>query len=359
MFGNFRAAISKFFKGPGGKPAKEPILEFFLSTLDVRANAIAPRIVGDTGKETLLTKVQAKLVNFTYSDPIDELWSQAWYLERLLALIEPPDGLFLELNRRTNEAIERGIPTSVRLKKTLDSASTDLYTTSKPPKLKDNAELSVRMLLLDALEEIHWTYKRRFSARPLIKEATSRTIWVGIIAFCLFISPYVTLYVALCFQWINKTELSEFWYGLPLWSALTAGLFGAFFSRLIFLQTSIASLSLEAIGDAREKRTIILRGLVGMCGALIVYFFLQSGLIQGSVFPRFNDLGIYRFAWPKVEKGTPEVSQGIQWLIILPSEQLSLLVVWCFLAGFSERLVPNILASTEKTLSDAAQKDNK
>jgi hypothetical protein len=89
MFGSFRAVISKFLKGPGSNPAKEPILQFFLSTLDVRANAIAPRIAGNTEKEPILTKVQDKLANFTYSDPIDELWSQAYYLERLLALIEP------------------------------------------------------------------------------------------------------------------------------------------------------------------------------------------------------------------------------------------------------------------------------
>jgi hypothetical protein len=274
--GYFRAAISKFLKGPGSQPAEEPILQFFLSTLDVRADALAPRIGNDPGKVTILTKVKTNIAQFPYSDPIYELWDEAYRLERLLALIEPPDGLFLELNRRTNEAIEQGIPTSVRLKKTLDSASTDLYTASKPPKLKDNAELSVRMLLLDALEEIHWTYKRRFCARPLIKQATRRTVVVGIIAFCLFISPYVALYVALYLKYIKTTQLSEIWYGLPLWSALTAGLFGAFFSRLIFLQTNIASLSLDAISDAGERMTITLRGLVGMCGALIVYFFLQS-----------------------------------------------------------------------------------
>jgi hypothetical protein len=63
------------------------------------------------------------------------------------------------------------------------------------------------------------------------------------------------------------------------------------------------------------------------------------------------------FSWPpEAEKITLEEGKDIPWQIILPSQHLSLLIVWCFLAGFSERLVPNILASTEKTLSDAAQK---
>ena len=40
---------------------------------------------------------------------------------------------------------------------------------------------------------------------------------------------------------------------------------------------------------------------------------------------------------------------------ILPSQQLALLAIWCFLAGFSERLVPSILSSTEQQLSVAAR----
>jgi hypothetical protein len=40
--------------------------------------------------------------------------------------------------------------------------------------------------------------------------------------------------------------------------------------------------------------------------------------------------------------------------LIFPNPQLALLVVWSFLAGFSERLVPSILQSTEVSLSESA-----
>ena len=38
----------------------------------------------------------------------------------------------------------------------------------------------------------------------------------------------------------------------------------------------------------------------------------------------------------------------------MPSKSLALLTFWCFLAGFSENLVPGILSGTEQQLRDAA-----
>ena len=39
--------------------------------------------------------------------------------------------------------------------------------------------------------------------------------------------------------------------------------------------------------------------------------------------------------------------------------QLALLSMWCFLAGFSERLVPNILSTTEQKFDTAQKGDAK
>jgi hypothetical protein len=38
---------------------------------------------------------------------------------------------------------------------------------------------------------------------------------------------------------------------------------------------------------------------------------------------------------------------------VVPSKDLALLTVWCFLAGFSESLVPSILSSTERQFAES------
>ena len=78
-----------------------------------------------------------------------------------------------------------------------------------------------------------------------------------------------------------------------------------------------------------------------MCGALILYYFLVSGLIDGSVFPHIEKLGINLVV---VEP------PGVHMAFATPSKDFALLTVWCFLAGFSELLVPSLLAKTESQL---------
>jgi len=39
---------------------------------------------------------------------------------------------------------------------------------------------------------------------------------------------------------------------------------------------------------------------------------------------------------------------------VVPSKDLALVTVWCFLAGFSESLVPSILTSTERQISEGS-----
>jgi hypothetical protein len=141
------------------------------------------------------------------------------------------------------------------------------------------------------------------------------------------------------------------WAWLPLWTAVTAGFFGAMFSRLSFLQGNWNTFSVGAVKDARDFSSILLRGAVGMTGAVVVFYFLLSGVVEGALFPKFQELGIHQLTFQDPAKTAPD---AVPLSLILPNAQLALLVMWSFLAGFSERLVPSILQTTETSLRNNA-----
>jgi len=376
--GTFDNSSPRFWKTPPNKLR----LEFFVNSLDVRIRRIR-NVSEDDERMHVISELQNELIKLrnTIQNRFDEiqsmsrlshlmrsansdgicadLWNEAYRLQQLIAIAEPPDTLFLELERITNQSIAEHIPGAERLKKTLCEVEKDLMDTTPccPEKriLKAGAEINVRMHLLDALEQLNLYMQRKFLSRYFQKQTIDRMIFVGIFSLLMFILPYAYLYAKINLNQSYPQQL--YWAWLPGYSAMFSGLFGAIFSQLIFLhQTCVKSLSLGKIADARRWATILLRGIVGMCGAVIVYFFLQSGIISGSVIPDFHDVGIHSFTWPGTVQGHSDSSDNpIMWCIVLPDRALALLVVWCFLAGFSERLVPNILTSTEKKMTAAAQ----
>ncbi|MGH6846949.1 MAG: hypothetical protein ACREC0_05795 [Methylocella sp.] len=333
------------------------MLDFFLYTLDVRIKLISNVSMHNSSYEDkeLIYEIQNKRYElqkqiqnkfdeiqtrmFPHADDgWGDLWNDAYRLQTLLAIVEPPESLFPALERITDKSLAEHIPGADRLKKNLCQAEKDLMdspaASSAPRKIKDGAETRIRMFLLDALEQYNRSRQTKFLARSFQKQATNRMVFAGLVAFVLFVLPY--LYLTVYFRLIQQ-PIALPW--LPGYSVMASGLFGAFFSRLISLQTTVRSLrscSFGAIANARCWRNILVRGITGMSGAVIVCFFLRSGFIAGSVFPDFVDLGITQYT-------------------VLPTKGLALLVVWSFLAGFSERLVPNILASTEKKFTDATQ----
>ncbi len=118
--------------------------------------------------------------------------------------------------------------------------------------------------------------------------------------------------------------------------ALASGFFGASFFMLIQLQTRMKESSLSDIREMWKWSFIFLRCLVGIGGALILYFIFQSDLLGGSIWPNLVKLNFDSCC--KVG-GTSE--------LYVPNKDLSLLIVWSFLAGYSQTLVPSILVTTE------------
>jgi hypothetical protein len=334
----------------GYSPRADTMVMYFLSQIGVRIKWLEARdeSAADTIKDIRAGIAQLRDQQGDWTE--DSAWTEAYRLERLLALVEPTSNLVSEIQRRLDEAAEDKVAAEPRLRAGFEGVKAlAIDETKTPPALQPTAEPLLRTLLLDILEESHWTAQRRFFASPLAKSATKKIVWIGLASALLLLLPYLVLFATVL---LDRPLSIERWPWVALWTALTAGLFGAFFSRLWDIQARGSQLSLTELKSAREFSSLSLRGAVGMCGALVLFFLLQSNIVDGSLFPDFEKIGFRQIGVPL---STPPAANSTSLRLILPTPDLALLVVWCFLAGFSERLVPTVLSSTETALSEAAQ----
>ena len=122
--------------------------------------------------------------------------------------------------------------------------------------------------------------------------------------------------------------------------AFAAGLFGTTFFMIVDLQSKIENSSQGELRDMWTFRMILLRCSFGVGAATILYFFLQTGLLGDGVWPNLAELD-FADATRTVEHG---VFKGSTYR--LPNTNTSLLIVWSFLAGYSQTLVPRLLIKT-------------
>jgi hypothetical protein len=344
------------------KQAREDeMLGLFLSMLDVRARSIERSLEQGEFSKSILQDVTtgiSKLQTMRVATPgfsNAPAWNEAYRLERLLGLIEPVETLSLDLDRRLNEAVANKLPSVERLRLDVTAAKSGAYDSSKqPPVLNPGGDIKLRSAMLNLLEEIHWDDQRKFYATPILKTAVHRIVLLDLLAFVAVVVPYAWIFLR-SFQ--HHVDLSVFWAALPLYTVITAGAFGAYFSRLIAILQNGDNLSIRGLQTMKTWSSLFLRGAVGICGAVVVFFFLRSGLVGGGLFPDFSRLGfdyqVYS-AFSTHPKPPTDIPAAAMMNTIEPSQSLALLAMWSFIAGFSERLVPTILSKTEESFSNAA-----
>jgi len=261
-------------------------------------------------------------------------WDDAYRAERMIEMLLSGIQLRQEIAARLDElAFEQAVE-AARFRVQYDAiakASSDTNSAAD--------DTVLRGLLLRIMERLHWHAKKRYLCRPIRKQATKNILYCMLFAFALAILPYVAIWL----DFHGGRELSTYWTLFALYTALVSGLLGAFFSRLLTIQRDWNGMSLDEVFLHREFSYSLLRAGVGVCGALVMFFFFKSGLINGAIFPKFENMAM---EWINTANNSMS--------FVVPSKDLALVTVWCFLAGFSESLVPSILSSTERQMSEGA-----
>jgi hypothetical protein len=186
------------------------------------------------------------------------------------------------------------------------------------------------MTLLQTLQAgfIEGRFRRR-----LLQETALQMFWIGLVAMALALAPFV--FFAISDRDIFKVASGTAGHllfshepGPSLVIAAGFGLLGAYFSRLLSFQSKLTTLDFDDVMTLYKPRPLYVRLLYGAIGAIVFYLILRSELVGGTAFPNFKILSMGDKA------GAPTL-------------ELAKLLVWSFLAGFSERLLPDSLERVE------------
>ena len=283
--------------------------------------------------------------------------------------IRPRSRLAVEADRRVDEAKRLGLPAADKYRAELDTinarvtaAEAAVETAAKMAaaradeaslatahgQAKDHAEEVAanaardrRAILTPVLDDLQWQYQKTNLVRDAVWSSAWHLLGFGVIASFFVAVPFLCFLFERWTGWHPFSDLMSLFPNYGLYTAMSFGLLGAFFSRLTSLNLTAASLTLEDAENRYSWASLYIRGSVGMFGALLFYFLMRTGIISG-VAPNFDDFSFKRVAVSSVLTDAT---------VLIPSKDWALLVLWSFIAGFSEKLVPESLSKVEAQVS--------
>ena len=297
----------------------------------------------------------------------DKTWETIYHIEQLLVYILREEDL--------DAKISRGL---VDIKEVLEHRYAHYQNELNSPDSPNK-----RAILKSMVQDVQWFYKVRNVKYLYERQTRSRVTWIFIGALLLFFLPNL------------EPPLTDFLIehaGGPrtyfIFVAITSGCLGATFSLLTGLRDKFNLSGLHDLRTMSRWSYGFLRVFIGMGAGVLFYYFIQTGLIQGEFVPKkFNVSALLPVKEEEVKRdmqtliGTedkqgnteeqkitqsPPTDQGqIQGSFTrrntvqadqselneqLEYKDLALLILLCFISGFSEKLVPDILARAEQRI---------
>ena len=257
-------------------------------------------------------------------------WADAYKLELKLLELMDDEEISLEWHRRLAD--------TGRLNETMRNFYQGQESQQSPEKLR----VLVRKLVCD----LQWASEvKRVKGIHLYRIRKNVAI-IFLASFFMFFLPTILdkLFGA-------SIDNIRFYY---VYTAASSGLLGSSFSLLVSVRANIAGYKLDHLRTMSKMGYIIARAAIGAGAGLIMFYLLQSGLLQGPVFPEFilsaDQLAKLELEWLNQNVGNklalPENS--IQTKLKLgalakPTHGVSLLIVWCIIAGLAEKMIPGLL----------------
>jgi len=236
----------------------------------------------------------------------DDSWTTAYEIEQCLIYLFDEPTLDQQIHRRLIDLKKHGDP--------------ERYDGAKKRSDIVNELRAKQELLLDITRLVQWAYTMRTAVRKDVAKMRNHSLGIFVGAFLLFTG----FLIASHFDWFANFDFNTRTYAI----AMGAGFLGAAFSMMLRAKGEVTGKP----SDLKVYSTfpyIVLRPAIGGCAALILFFLIQStifsNIFAGAMLP---DLPISLENGKEFPDHYPAVSK---------------MIVWGFVAGFSEYFVPNLL----------------